>query len=99
MDALQEKERQLQLIQDELRLQEDKYNAAQKEKEDKEFEADQCRQKITRANQLLDGLGGERDRWEDSANQLERRYKKLTGDVLVSAGAINVFIPSIDFFE
>ena len=62
--------------------------AAKQKKNDLENQAHMCDVKITRANELLEGLGGEKDRWADFAAQLLGRYHKLTGDVLVSAGLI-----------
>ena len=63
-------------------------DGAKAKKFELETQADMCDKKIVRANQLLDGLGGERDRWNMFAEQLGLRYQKLTGDVLVSAGLI-----------
>ena len=47
-----------------------------------------CTKKLDRAAQLLGGLGGERDRWNEAAKDLGERYVNLTGDVLVSAGLV-----------
>ena len=42
--------------------------------------------KLIRAKKLIDGLGSEKDRWTESANERARAYVALTGDVLISAG-------------
>lgn len=38
--------------------------------------------------QLIEGLGGEKARWTESADRLGAQYVNLTGDVLVSAGVM-----------
>ena len=49
---------------------------------------EQCTQKMERAEQLLGGLGGERDRWYQASRDLGENYVNLIGDVLVSAGVV-----------
>lgn len=41
-----------------------------------------------RRAQLIEGLGGEKARWLESADRLGVKYINLTGDVLVSAGVM-----------
>jgi dynein heavy chain len=53
-----------------------------------EDNADQCDKKIARANQLLDGLGGEKERWGIFAENLGKQFERLTGDVLISSGLL-----------
>jgi dynein heavy chain len=88
MSALNIKKAALQKVEDDLKALEDQLAAAKQKKIDLENQADMCDKKIVRANQLLDGLGGERDRWNQFATQLAVRYEKLTGDVLVSSGVL-----------
>jgi len=88
MAALNEKKAALQKVEDDLHALETQLQAAKQKKMDLESQAGQCDKKIVRANQLLDGLGGERERWGEFANQLGVRYKRLTGDVLVSAAVL-----------
>ena len=47
-----------------------------------------CTKKLDRAEQLIGGLGGEKDRWEVAAHNLGILYENLTGDVLVSSGVV-----------
>ena len=57
-----------------------------------------CTLKLNRAQELISGLGGERTRWSDTAKQLGRTYNTLTGDVLISSGAVAYLGPfTIDF--
>lgn len=53
-----------------------------------EQQVDLCQMKLERAEKLIGGLGGERDRWSKAAADLSERYDNLTGDVLVAAGMV-----------
>jgi dynein heavy chain len=88
MAALNEKKAALQKVEDELSALETDLANAKTKKETLEQNADDCGTKITRANQLLDGLGGEKDRWGMFAEKLGEDFTRLTGDVLISAGLL-----------
>lgn len=49
---------------------------------------DLCGKKLERAEKLIGGLGGEKDRWSAAARSLQDVYDNLTGDVLISSGVI-----------
>ncbi|XP_054282731.1 dynein axonemal heavy chain 7-like [Macrosteles quadrilineatus] len=51
-------------------------------------EVDLCTKKLQRAEELIGGLGGEKDRWSATAKALGERYHLLTGDILVASGAV-----------
>ena len=51
-------------------------------------QVDLCSKKLDRAQKLIGGLGGEKDRWSAAASDLQRVYDNLTGDVLISSGVI-----------
>lgn len=53
-----------------------------------ENEVDNCTKKLDRAEQLIGGLGGEKDRWSQAAVELGKQYTNLTGDVLISSGVV-----------
>eukprot|EP00924_Labyrinthula_sp_SR-Ha-C_P016847 augustus_masked-scaffold_6-processed-gene-16.9-mRNA-1 protein AED:0.16 eAED:0.16 QI:0/0/0/1/1/1/4/0/3086 len=57
-------------------------------KEKLEADVDLCEKKLTRAKQLIEGLGGEKSRWTDNVSTLEQDYVSLTGNVLVSSGIL-----------
>uniref|UniRef100_A0A8C5PIE1 AAA+ ATPase domain-containing protein n=1 Tax=Leptobrachium leishanense TaxID=445787 RepID=A0A8C5PIE1_9ANUR len=44
--------------------------------------------KLDRAEKLINGLGGEKDRWTNVALQLEDTYQNIVGDLLLSAGVV-----------
>lgn len=47
-----------------------------------------CMKKLERATEIITGLGGEKDRWEQAATNLGRVYDNLTGDVLIASGVV-----------
>ncbi|KAF5288622.1 hypothetical protein FQR65_LT11993 [Abscondita terminalis] len=51
-------------------------------------EADLCATKLQRAEELIGGLGGEKERWSNTAMQLGVTYNALTGDILISSGVV-----------
>nr|XP_050853938.1 dynein axonemal heavy chain 12-like isoform X4 [Vespula vulgaris] len=53
-----------------------------------ENEVTNCRNKLIRAEKLIDGLGGEKDRWLAAAETLQNSYNTLPGDILISCGVI-----------
>lgn len=46
---------------------------------DLQDDVDLCTTKLQRAEELIGGLGGEKDRWSQTAKDLGERYKLLTG--------------------
>lgn len=57
-------------------------------KKDLEANIDLCSKKLDRAEKLIGGLGGEKDRWTEAARQLGEQYINITGDVLISSGVV-----------
>ena len=87
MKGLNEKKAVLKAVEDDLQGLQDQFEAANNKKAELEANIDLCGKKLIRAKQLIDGLGGEKSRWEEFVVELERaKYTNLTGDVLVSAG-------------
>lgn len=41
-----------------------------------------------RAEKLIGGLGGEKDRWSKAAEDLTVQYDNLTGDILCASGVV-----------
>ena len=60
----------------------------QQKKKELEDNIRQCEQKLVRAEKLIGGLGGEKDRWTENAKTLGENFIKITGDVLLSAGVV-----------
>lgn len=49
---------------------------------------DLCANKLRRAEKLIGGLGGERERWNTTAQNLQYQFDGLAGDILISCGVI-----------
>lgn len=57
-------------------------------KKELETNIDICEKKLDRAEKLIGGLGGEKDRWTEAAKILGDKYINITGDVLLSSGLV-----------
>ncbi len=60
----------------------------QQKKKDLEDNIDLCSKKLDRAEKLIGGLGGEKDRWTENAKVLGETYINITGDVLLSSALV-----------
>lgn len=88
MKVLKEKQSALQIIVDKVNLLKADLNATQNKKANLEAQVEDCKQKLVRAESLIDGLGGEKTRWLAESERLVVVYENLTGDVLISSGMI-----------
>lgn len=88
MQKLNLKRAELKLVEDRLQALNDEFEEMNIKKMTLEENIDICSQKLVRAEKLISGLGGEKERWTEAARQLGIRYTNLTGDVLVSAGTV-----------
>jgi len=78
----------LQRVMDKLAELQSKYDAAVAEKERLAHEVKMCSVKLERAEKLIGGLGGEKIRWTQSVENLNQQLENVTGDVVLSSGAI-----------
>lgn len=88
MKTLEIKRAELKKVVDELDGLTQQLNDCATKKADLEAQAALCALKLERAEELISGLGGEKTRWTEIAEQLKVTYSNLTGDVLVSSGYI-----------
>ncbi|XP_046853911.1 dynein axonemal heavy chain 7-like isoform X3 [Xenia sp. Carnegie-2017] len=88
MGILQSKRRELAEVEERLANLKKQFQEMTEKKEHLEFQVDLCSKKLDRAQKLIGGLGGEKDRWSSAATELQRIYNNLTGDVLISSGVI-----------
>ncbi|GFR03643.1 dynein heavy chain 7, axonemal [Trichonephila clavata] len=86
--ALKVKQDSLKEVQNKLKALENKLAQAQKEKEDLENQVQLCATQLERAQLLIGGLGGEKDRWNESAIELGVLYDNLTGDILIASAVV-----------
>uniref|UniRef100_A0A8C3D5L5 Dynein axonemal heavy chain 12 n=1 Tax=Cairina moschata TaxID=8855 RepID=A0A8C3D5L5_CAIMO len=85
---LNQKRDELEEVENRLASLEQTFTEKTEEKARLEFQVDLCAKKLERAEKLIGGLGGEKSRWNNAANDLQDVYDNLTGDVLISAGVI-----------
>ncbi|KAJ3333612.1 Dynein heavy chain 7, axonemal [Blyttiomyces sp. JEL0837] len=88
LEGLNEKRSILKAVQDRLQALNDNLHALAAKKDRLEKEVKSCEEQLDRAQKLLGGLGGEKQRWTEVVHQLDGTLYNLTGDVLVSAGVI-----------
>ncbi|XP_078610604.1 dynein axonemal heavy chain 3-like isoform X1 [Branchiostoma floridae x Branchiostoma japonicum] len=89
MAKLNEKRAELKAVEDKLQALNDQFDIMTKKKQDLEANIELCSQKLIRAEKLIGGLGGEKDRWSEAARLLGIRYVNTTGDILLSAGVVS----------
>ncbi|XP_021267492.1 dynein heavy chain 3, axonemal isoform X1 [Numida meleagris] len=88
MQKLKTKQAELKEVVDRLQALNDDFENMNDRKRELENNIELCSQKLVRAEQLISGLGGEKDRWTEAARLLRIRYIDLTGDVLLSSGTV-----------
>ncbi|XP_036755222.2 dynein axonemal heavy chain 3 isoform X5 [Manis pentadactyla] len=88
MQELNQKRAELKLVEDRLQALNNDFEEMNTKKKMLEENIELCSQKLIRAEKLISGLGGEKDRWTEAARQLGIQYTNLTGDVLVSSGTV-----------
>ncbi|CAH1790213.1 unnamed protein product [Owenia fusiformis] len=88
MEGLRKKQASLREVQDKLAKLQEKLDANKQKKLDLENQVELCSKKLERAEQLIGGLGGEKDRWSQNAIELGKLYTDLTGNVLISSGLV-----------
>lgn len=77
MEMLSVKRAELKEVEDRLQSLNDELDAMIKKKKELEDNIELCSQKLIRAEKLIGGLGGEKDRWTEAARQLGIRYLKM----------------------
>ena len=88
MKTLEIKRAELKVVVDELDNLKYQLSDCATKKADLEAQAALCALKLERAEELISGLGGEKSRWTQVAEDLKVTYSNLTGDVLVSGGYV-----------
>jgi dynein heavy chain len=88
MDLLNTKRAELKEVEDRLANLKKSFEEMTEKKQQLEFQVDLCAKKLARAEKLISGLGGEKDRWTQAAESLQKDYDNSIGDVLISSGVI-----------
>ncbi|XP_050953838.1 dynein axonemal heavy chain 3 [Labeo rohita] len=89
MQKLSVKRAELKEVEDRLQALNDTFEGMIQKKKDLEANIELCSQKLIRAEKLIGGLGGEKDRWTEAARLLGIKYTNLTGDVLLSSATVS----------
>eukprot|EP00842_Homolaphlyctis_polyrhiza_P003901 jgi/Hompol1/4511/HPOL_003669-RA len=87
--TLREAKSKLQEIQDKLIELKTQYDEKVSLKEKLRQDSEQTELKLTRAEKLVSGLSGERDRWEKSIGKYEEAIRYLPGDCLLAAAFLS----------
>ncbi|XP_030856161.1 dynein heavy chain 3, axonemal-like [Strongylocentrotus purpuratus] len=85
---LNEKRGVLKEIMGKLQALNDQLSRKEGEKKDLEDNIELTKLKLIRAEKLIAGLGGEKDRWLQLTEELSETYINIVGDVLLSAGVV-----------
>ncbi|XP_008209980.1 dynein heavy chain 2, axonemal [Nasonia vitripennis] len=97
--ALAEARAQLQKLQEELERLQQVYDAKMKEKEDLISLEELLKLKLERAAMLVDGLSGERVRWESSVRELDGLFDSLPGDCLIATAFVSYLGPFVSNYR
>ncbi|KAJ3373477.1 Dynein heavy chain 3, axonemal [Kappamyces sp. JEL0680] len=88
MAKLEAKRAELQEVENKMAKLQAGFQEMTAKKADLERQVDLCSKKLVRAEQLIGGLGGEKERWSEAAASLRATLTNLTGDVLLSSAVI-----------
>ncbi|XP_044735429.1 dynein axonemal heavy chain 1-like [Chrysoperla carnea] len=99
LDNLAETKANMQAIQDRLKDLNDKLDAKIKYRQDQEAAIQLCLDRMDRAVRLINGLAGEKVRWIQTIKELEEAIYNITGDILLSSGAVAYITPFTDVYR
>ena len=88
MADLEKKQAELKKVEDQVNDLQQQLDGANSRKAELEEEVRNTQQKLDRAEQLIKGLGGEKVRWNERAEELKVSYKNLIGDVMLASATI-----------
>ncbi|XP_044749962.1 dynein axonemal heavy chain 1-like [Coccinella septempunctata] len=99
MAALAEAKKRMKAVMDGLEILQKQLAEKIAFKEEKEQSIGLCEERMNRAVRLLTGLGDERVRWIGTIENIEASIVNVTGDILLSAGAIAYLTPFTDKYR
>ncbi|KAK7114139.1 dynein axonemal heavy chain 5-like isoform X2 [Littorina saxatilis] len=65
------------------------YDKAMTEKQALMDDAETCRRKMNAASTLINGLGGEKERWTEQSKEFKAQIGRLVGDILICCGFLS----------
>lgn len=88
MAGLVKKRRELLEVSERLQSLNDEFGAVRQRKKELEEEIDGCEEKLQRAENLINGLGGEESRWQRTSEALAQLCHNFLGDVILATAVI-----------
>ena len=98
-ELLATKKAALKEIEDKLASLNQQLEEATAKKAELEAKSEDCANKLERAEKLISGLGGEKDRWTAASEKLGVTYTNITGDVLIASGVVSYMGPFTAVFR
>ena len=89
MEKLEAKRAQLKAVEDKVARLEAEFNSSMAKKQALQDNMKLTEDRLVRAVELTGGLAGEKKRWAVRSKQLEKDFKNLVGNMMVSAGCIS----------
>uniref|UniRef100_A0A336LVJ1 CSON005797 protein n=1 Tax=Culicoides sonorensis TaxID=179676 RepID=A0A336LVJ1_CULSO len=99
LEQLNEKRKMASTLDERLLDLNERLKQAIRKKQNIEAEVESCKNRIIKAESLLNGLGGEKSRWKLTSLKLQELYDNLPGDVLISCGIIAYLAPLTSYFR
>ena len=93
ISALNEKRAILNEVETRLATLQQTLAAKEQHRQQLEDQVEDCGRKLERAQRLLQGLGGEKDRWTHAAEQLKLALGNVVGDAMLASAAIAYLPP------
>ncbi|XP_064087240.1 dynein axonemal heavy chain 3-like [Macrobrachium nipponense] len=93
MAEVEAKRGELRELEDKLEILQRRFSVSCREKEKLENEQRICGLKLDRAQKLISGLGGEKERWEAAAQAASDDLLRLPGDTLMAAASLAYLAP------
>lgn len=97
--VLADARKKMQIVANNLCTLQEKLNEKIKFKEEKEKNIQICQERMNRAVRLINGLSDERVRWLNTISTVEASSVTITGDILLSAGAVAYLSPFTDKYR
>lgn len=97
--ALAQAKARMKLVMDGLAALNEQLNARISFKEEKERSINLCQDRMNRAVRLINGLADERIRWIETIASIEANTITVTGDILISSGAVAYLTPFTDRYR
>ena len=88
MGELKEAQTKLKRVEDKIAQLESELTKAIDKKKDLAKQVEDCSLKLTRAEKLIGGLGGEKSRWITTVEDLKVAVVNVLGDIMIAAGAV-----------